>query len=855
MPSLTSLPHGDLYFEKLIAAYMAVPRFVERGWLWDQIERAMDQPKARYILLCGEPGSGKSSFMAWIAAQHPEWPRYFIRRDQRAPLGDVGIRSFLLQVGFQLAARFPELFDKEQVRITVRSRVETLEPGAESYGAVIESIFASPFYRAVVDVSHQVQVSRGRSAALKIDEWVTDPRLVPQEDLAYMALIDPVCTFARQHPGRRLLILVDALDELRYRPAQGVNLLDWLTDCPELPDPVFFLLASREDRDLLAGLRSRREAALVEIPLDKTSVEMRRDVLRYGVRLVREPHVRQVLGPGRRKPFLLTVAEKARGNLGYMDALGRAVDHARHDPGRLADLLDLASLPASLSGLYAHFLELVRRSVEGERIPVEDARRGESGYLRAWPALYKKVFSVLTVAMEPLRAEQIAALGHIPADRDTCVDALARLGQFLEWEGTRARLYHATLAEFLCDPATESSQATTLFYVDAPGWHRRIADYYRGRFERDWGDSDDYGLEYTLHHLQQAGLSWDELDQALRGLLSEAFIRERGGRAGWHRPLVRDLYQIQKHHPLLVVDPCVEVMGGSHRNSLVNQEILRLLAGLHPSPLEYGLPTSLSAPRGGSKEDHIRTVLQALTHPPERAVRVLLALLKEVADVQMKGVVALALGETGGQRDPPHPATPPLFDILLKATKYVRDGRDAGHLRWCAADGLIALRDPACVKPLVKGFWQAGTSPWLKQQIIYALGRMEADLEVEEKRRLIDHGLSLRQDCVPRFVDAIYLLEPEKGAQRGVWRRHYEGLLGQGLGFLPVQGDPVRKVWTTELTRKRALTTLGRVGSPASRDHLEGLVREYDARQSPLSDFEATLLRTARRALHELQED
>jgi hypothetical protein len=854
MPTLTSLPHGDLYFEGLIASYIAAPRYMERGWLWKQVDWALSQPAMSHVLLCGKPGSGKSAFMAWVADRHPDWPRYFIRRDQRTPLGDVGVRSFLLQIGFQLAARFPELFVQEQVRITVRSRVGTLERGARSYGAEIESIFASPFYQAVVDVSHQVGISKGRSAGLKIGEWVTDPRLVPLQDLAYMALLDPLWTFTRQHPGQRLVILVDALDELRYRPVQDIDLLDWLADCPELPDNVNFLLASRQDRDLLARLRSRRRANLVEISLDGNTVEMRRDILRYGLCLLHETHVRKLLGPGHRKPFLLTLAKQAEGNLGYVDALGRAVDHARHEPERLKSLLDLASLPTSLRGLYAHFLELVRRSVEAERIYIEHSEKSESGYLRAWPALYKKIFSVLAVAMEPLHPEQIATLGDIPADRDTLTDALTRLGQFLDPEGTRVRLYHATLAEFLCDPATERSPQTQLFYVNAPNWHLRIANYYCRQFVGDWGDSDDYGLEYTLHHLQHAGLDWDELNRMLPSLLSEAFISERGGRAGWHRPLVRDLYQIQKNHPLVVVDPCVEVLGGFHRNSLVNQEILRLLAGLYPSPLEYGLPTSLSAPRSGSKEDHIRTVLQALALPPERAVLALLALLEDTADVQMKGVATLALGETRSQRDPPHLATPHLVDILLQATNYVKDKRDAGHLRWCAADGLVALRDPTCVSPLVNGFWNAGTSPWLKQQIIYSLGRMGVDLEMEEKRRMIDHGLGLRQDCVPRFADAIYLLAPVEEPQRSMWRRHYERLLGQGLGFIPIEGDLVRTAWTTGLACKRALTALGRIGSPASRDHLVGLVRRYSERESELSDLDMTLFQTAHRALQDLQE-
>ena len=97
----------DLFNEALIKSYVDVPRFVNRGWLWRRVQTALDKPDCRFVLLTAEPGAGKSAFMAWLARNHPKWPRYFIRQDQHTPLEDGGARGFLEKTGFQLAARFP----------------------------------------------------------------------------------------------------------------------------------------------------------------------------------------------------------------------------------------------------------------------------------------------------------------------------------------------------------------------------------------------------------------------------------------------------------------------------------------------------------------------------------------------------------------------------------------------------------------------------------------------------------------------------------------------------------------------------------------------------------------------------
>lgn len=86
----------DLFFRATVRSYVEDnPRFLRRDWLAKEVETRLDDPDCRFLLLAAEPGAGKSTFLAQLAHDHPNWPVYFIYRDQRTPLGDVDAESFL----------------------------------------------------------------------------------------------------------------------------------------------------------------------------------------------------------------------------------------------------------------------------------------------------------------------------------------------------------------------------------------------------------------------------------------------------------------------------------------------------------------------------------------------------------------------------------------------------------------------------------------------------------------------------------------------------------------------------------------------------------------------------------------
>src|SRR4051812_20731851 len=107
----------ELFYADVITRYVGAPGFVARSWLVDEIGKRLRLPSCRYVLLIGEPGSGKTGIMSSLAHDHPEWPRYFMRHDSVAPASGVDPVSVLLRIGHQLAAIHPELFDPQHLEI------------------------------------------------------------------------------------------------------------------------------------------------------------------------------------------------------------------------------------------------------------------------------------------------------------------------------------------------------------------------------------------------------------------------------------------------------------------------------------------------------------------------------------------------------------------------------------------------------------------------------------------------------------------------------------------------------------------------------------------------------------------
>ena len=519
----------DLFLRTIVRSYTDLPRFVRRDWLAASLDAQLADPECRFVLLTAEPGAGKSAFLAQLAADHPDWPVYFIRRDQRTAFEGAGARSLLLRVGFQLAALHPELYSLEQVRLEVEQRLGHVE-GQGVVGVEVERLIASPFHKTLIRVTQDIQTAGAPVAGIRIEEWVATPRLISLDDLQNLALLDPARAFARQRPDARIVILIDALDELRYQkpgeqrdqqPDEG--LLAWLESLPELPDIIRIVMTSRPADAMLALLRQKQRPYLRELTISATDQLVKGDLETYAKRLVEPPSIRGALAAAGREPaaFVTEIVLKADGNIGYLGALGRAVDQAAAAPERRAlldELLTLTRLPDDTQGLFAFFLHQIKTRGGATGVKVQDPASGRTAVLEAWPEVFHPILALLSVNLEPLTIEQIHALCGTLAGRNYVIDAVQWLDQFLDRVGRAYRLYHTTLAEFLTSAGTRDDPDTADFYVDAEAEHRRLAGLLEAAGGDIWIDSADrleqarreYARRHLVRHLA-LGRDWDRL--------------------------------------------------------------------------------------------------------------------------------------------------------------------------------------------------------------------------------------------------------------------------------------------------------------------------------------------------------
>ena len=515
---------ADLFNDEIIRKHVEDTRFVERPWLVDTVESEAAANSCRFVIVTGESGAGKTVLTAALAAANRTWLHYFIRRDSREPLSSGDARSFLLAVGFQLAALRPELFDPEQLHVQVSQTIGTLSGNSRVVGLRVKQFRASPFRRAWIDVRQSVAAAEGEVVGAEIDQLIDDPRLIEPENLQYLALLGPALVLAKTAPDERITILVDAVDELRYGSGEGVSIVDWLAQCPELPSNIRIIITSRPNEVLLARFRAAKSKWIRELEISPEDERVREDGGRYLASratsevLAAAPTGYEVVPENFRRELLA----RWRGNFQYLAAYLHAVEQAggalrqrdltdpeRHALDRMMRrLLDLSALPTGLYELYAFFIALIRDSIADSRFPVSGPDGGSAGWVPAWPGLYWPIISLLTIARAPLTTAQITELAGLACEPHWVADAVSRLRQFLARVDDRYSLFHPSVAEFLGE-----REAPTETRVDTRAWHRRLVAGALARHDgMTWRDVDEYLIFHLPFHAERAG----ELDRLVR---------------------------------------------------------------------------------------------------------------------------------------------------------------------------------------------------------------------------------------------------------------------------------------------------------------------------------------------------
>jgi hypothetical protein len=488
-------------FSDLIDRYTA--DFVGRDWLATRTAAHLADPACRFVVLTGDPGVGKTAFMAHLAAAHPGWLRYFIRRNSRELLSPGDAKTFLLTIGGQFATLHPELFHPEHLEIVIHQRIGEVTPEGRAVGAVVEELDASPFYRVAIEVEQRIRRLAGSATGLRIGRLVTEPRLLSMQDLQYLGLLDPARLLLRRQPAARVVVLVDALDELRYSPADS-DVLRVLRQLPATtPSNLKFVVSSRPDVDLGRFLDRPDVRHLRLIP---SETENRADLRRYANGLL----AGRALAPAfaaagiDRSAFAPALLAKAAGNFLYLRSVLDGIQEAQRDPGRrelLGRLLRVEELPDNLDALYAYFLAAI---VEWTK---DQFGKG------AWRRYLRPLLGVLAVAAEPVTDEQLVDFAGL--ELADIRDLLRELRQFIGPDAAAPgsyRIFHSSFAEFLTD-----SDRNHDYWVDPAAAHKRFVKHFRVRGAEDWPRilSDSYARKHLAVHLAGAG---DH--QALYGLIS-----------------------------------------------------------------------------------------------------------------------------------------------------------------------------------------------------------------------------------------------------------------------------------------------------------------------------------------------
>jgi hypothetical protein len=252
------------------------------------------------------------------------------------------------------------------------------------------------------------------------------PAFLPPEasrDSAFLSLLlDEVSQCLT--PGRHVVILVDALDEVDWRGRATENVL-FLP--PMLPPGVFIVATMRHK----VGLSLQVDASQA-LYLDPASPDNQRDVTQYIIQFAeREAMQSRLLDWGATlDAFVQTMLAKSEGNFMYLRYVLPAVERGEFRYGTLNEM------PQGLKSYYERHWRQIRAIDE-----------------EMWVTYRQPVICYLAAAMEPATIWQIADWSKIAPAR--VLAAIRDWREFLDEETTgeqkRYRIYHASFQDFLAD--------------------------------------------------------------------------------------------------------------------------------------------------------------------------------------------------------------------------------------------------------------------------------------------------------------------------------------------------------------------------------------------------------------------
>ncbi len=677
---------ADLFSAGLVDAYTDDPHFVARPWIAEQVDAALAAPDCRFLLLTGAPGTGKTAAIAWLARRYPASLRYFIRRDSRNLFSSGDVQSFLLSLGHQFAARFPAAFRPDRLDVVVRQRVGRVGADGSVVGISIDDLIVSPFHRTALLVEQDASLVEGELTGVRVERAVTDDRLLSPDTLLCLALLDPAAVLRAECPAERIVVFIDGLDELRYRPASG-SVLDWLAGCPPLPENVRFVITSREDEALIGGFRARQREWLRDGRIDGADERFWPDALRYVALSAGAPAIAGAVSRHGTSAdaFVTGAVAKAAGNFQYISALCKGIEAAAEfgDEETVARLVTLDDLPEDLGSLYEYFVDLMAAYVGQGSVGVGPVGLADgTRFIPMWEGLYQPVLGLLAAARAPLSVGQLARFidaGESRYDYQAPVEAaVRRLAQFLRREGEGILLYHSTFTDYI------RGHGGRAYGIDVGDAHRRIARSYRagqpGWDAVRWAEADDYGLAHLVEHLVYLAGSGAVSFAEAEALLCRPLMQEKFRRFGSHAPFAADVrYALDAASRRAAgADPVVGLAGELRLRWLVAK--LKSLARAVSPDLIAAVARAGAAPRALGLAELVTSFVVRF--------RAYLAVGAESAKAGQPETSRIALGVACALLEENEPTGSYSLDLILNA--YARLGDPDGVARAAAITGRLS---------------------------------------------------------------------------------------------------------------------------------------------------------------------